>query len=155
MRRFLVFFTAVIFSRFLIHINSFIKTGNKKIVILYLFGIIASGGILISFFISGNYSLNNSSVDNASYVAISKKKFSSSSVKDYYKLIWTGLNSGNDINANDLNSVLAYFKEVENFKKKIHKIFNQLSYDERKEIIAALLDEFNKQKLFKVSTYFL
>lgn len=34
MRRFLVFFTAVIFSRFLIRINSFIKTGNKKIVIL-------------------------------------------------------------------------------------------------------------------------
>lgn len=153
MRRFLVFFTAVIFSRFLIRINSFIKTGNKKIVILYLFGIIASGGILISFFISGNYSLNNSSVDNASYVAISKKKFSSSSVKDYYKLIWTGLNSGNDINANDLNSVLAYFKEVENFKKNIHKIFNQLSSDERKEIFAALLEELNKQQLFTVSSY--
>ena len=118
-----------------------------------MFGIIASGGILISFFISGNYSLNNSSVDNASYVAISKKKFSSSSVKDYYKLIWTGLNSGNDINANDLNSVLAYFKEVENFKKNIHKIFNQLSSDERKEIFAALLEELNKQQLFTVSSY--
>lgn len=152
MRRFLVFFTAIIFSRFLIRINSFIKTGNKKIVILYLFGIIASGGILISF-LSGNYSLNNSSVDNASYVAISKKKFSSSSVKDYYKLIWTGLNNGNDINANDLNSVLAYFKEVENFKKNIHKIFNQLSSDERKEIFAALLEELNKQQLFTVSSY--
>ena len=49
MRRFLVFFTAVIFSRFLIRIHFFIKTGNKRMVILYLLGIIISGGILISF----------------------------------------------------------------------------------------------------------
>ena len=92
MRRFLVFFTAVIFSRFLIRIHFFIKTGNKRMVILYLLGIIISGGILISFFTSGNYSSENSSVDSTSYVVVSKKKFSSSSVKDYYKLIWTELN---------------------------------------------------------------
>ena len=96
-------------------------------VILYLLGIIISGGILISFFMSGNYSSENSSVDSTSYVVVSKKKFSSSSVKDYYKLIWTELNNGNDINANDLDAVLVYFKEVENFKKYL------INYHLRKE----------------------
>ena len=64
MRRFLVFFTAVIFSRFLIRIHFFIKTGNKRMVILYLLGIIISGGILISFFTSGNYDTGKKSVSN-------------------------------------------------------------------------------------------
>lgn len=59
MRRFLVFFTAVIFSRFLIFINSFIKTGNKRMVILYLLGIIISGGILSSFYNTGKNSISN------------------------------------------------------------------------------------------------
>ena len=155
MRRFLVFFTAVIFSRFLIRIHFFIKTGNKRMVILYLLGIIISGGILISFFTSGNYSSENSSVDSTSYVVVSKKKFSSSSVKDYYKLIWTELNNGNDINANDLDAVLVYFKEVENFKKNIQEIFNQLPSAERIEIFAALFDELNKHQLFTVSSFYL
>lgn len=124
-------------------------------VILYLLGIIISGGILISFFMSGNYSSENSSVDSTSYVVVSKKKFSSSSVKDYYKLIWTELNNGNDINANDLDAVLVYFKEVENFKKNIQEIFNQLPSAERIEIFAALFDELNKHQLFTVSSFYL
>lgn len=73
MRRFLVFFTAVIFSRFLIRIHFFIKTGNKRMVILYLLGIIISGGILISFFTSGNYDTGKKSVSNTLSIQAANK----------------------------------------------------------------------------------
>ncbi len=103
MRRFLVFFTAVIFSRFLIRIHFFIKTGNKRMVILYLLGIIISGGILISFFTSGNYDTGKKSVSNTLSIQAANKNtlnaFNYLTVQPDF--VFKGMNS--------LNSVSKYY----------------------------------------------